>query len=249
MGSFGAVIPITGLNLGFLGQVSRTGGGDPFIVAKFANTNNVNNIAFGDTVALLPDSAGGTYRQFADFLANGGSLSQSVTLASSVTATPSSMAELAVGMFVVGSGIPAGTFITAVGTSTITLSKSATSTGAQTLTFGWFAGIAVREVKTQLTYPVTPGASQVGVYQPGQMCEVLVRGSITAKVTVGTPVAGGPVYMRTILNGSIAAGIVGDLEAAPDTVNTVVLPNAYFKTGVLDANNVSEVTLLSRAQV
>lgn len=256
MGTFGAVIPITGLNFGFVGQVSRTGGGDPFIVAKFANANNVNNISFGDTVMLLPDSTGGTYRQFADWQTNGGGLAVTTNISNaSATATPTSLAGLAPGMFVFGTGIPQGTFITAVNpiAGTITLSQNATATNASAaLQYAYFAGIAVREVKTQLTYPITPGASLVGVYQPGQMTEVLVRGSITAKVNVGAPVANGPVYLRAKTNGAIPAGLLGDLEASPDGANNILLSNvpaiadAYFKTGVLDANNVSEITLLSR---
>lgn len=250
MGSFGSVIPVTGLNVGFLGQVSRTGGGDPFIVAKFANSLNANNISFGDALMLLPDATGGTYRQAADWISNGGGFAFTAGTASNTTVTPGSMNGLAVGMFIFGSGITAGSFITAVGSTTITISKAATATASGVaMTAAWFGGIAVRETKTQLTYPITPGTSLVGVYTPGQMCEALVRGSITAKINVGTPQAGLPVYMRFIANGGITAGIVGGLEAAADGTNNFLIPNCEFKTGVLDANNVSEITFLNRVTV
>lgn len=52
-----------------------------------------------------------------------------MALAGTNVATPVSMANLAVGQILTGSGIPAKTTITAVGATTITLSNAATSTG------------------------------------------------------------------------------------------------------------------------
>lgn len=255
MGSFGAVIPITGLNFGFLGQVSRLGGGDPFIVSKFANANNGANINFGDPVVILPDSTGGTYKQLADWLANGGGTAVgTVTTNSSTSLTAASNINgLFPGMFIFGAGIPAGAQITAVSGTTITISIAATASASGVSIFvAVFGGIAVREVKTQLTFPITPGSSLTGNYLPGQMCEALVRGSITVKIPVGTPITDGVVYVRRVVNGGIPAGLLGDLEAAADGTNMIALapvnnlPLVVFKTGVLDANNVSEITLLSR---
>lgn len=82
----------------------------------------------------------------------------------------------------------------------------------------YWAGVAVREVKTQLTYPsnVTPGASpMVGLYSAGQMAEALERGSITIALAVGTPVQGSQLYVRTVLNSAVPAGFVGDWETSP----------------------------------
>jgi hypothetical protein len=262
---FGAVIPVTGLNVGFVGQVSRTNAAEPSIAARQANAANTNNIAFGDAVVLIPDATGGTYVQIADWITNSSGL---------ITPNPSPVA------------------------------------GSNPLPF---AGIAVREVKTQLGYPLPPGTAQVGYYAPGQMCEVLERGSICVKIPVGTPSSNGPVYLRIKVNAAIPAGLLGDLEAAADVVlsttmtagaigtaitvaaytnlavgmlatgfgipagtyitnvntvtitlsqstnaivaagtpvvfsNTLMLPNVVFGTGVLDANGVAEVTILSRS--
>jgi len=113
----------------------------------------------------------------------------------------------------------------------------------------YFAGIAVREVKTMLTYPngITPGAlQQVGYYAPGEIGEVLERGSITVNLTNGTPVAGGQVYLRTIANGSLPLSPVGGLEAASDGGNSIALTGVVFRTGLLDANNVVEITIKER---
>jgi hypothetical protein len=83
----------------------------------------------------------------------------------------------------------------------------------------YWAGMAIREVKTQLTYPsnVTPGASpMVGLYSAGQMAEVLERGSATVLLTVGSPVQGSQLYVRTVLNtGNVPAGFIGDWETSP----------------------------------
>lgn len=118
-------------------------------------------------------------------------------------------------------------------------SYSAMGAGA---TASQFAGIAVREVKTNLTY----GTNASGSYQPGQPCDVLMRGSATIQVNNGTPTANGTVYVRIAANASIPAGVVGGFEAAADGTNTVALTNVKFKTGLLDANNVAEVTILTQ---
>ena len=84
--------------------------------------------------------------------------------------------------------------------------------------YSQFAGMAVREVKTQLTYPsaVVPGASpMVGYYSNGQMAEVLERGNGTVILAVGAPNAGDQVYTRVVLNGAVTAGVLGDWETSP----------------------------------
>ena len=195
MGSFGAVIPVTGLNIGFVGEVSRTAD-PPVIAARQASPSNLLNIMFGDPVVLLGDATGGLWQSVADFI--------------------------------IGAGTP-----------------SAPSGGAFTASL--FAGVAVREVKTQLGYPITPGAASIGFYRPGEMTEALERGSMTVlfHVTTGA-ISGGPVYVRILLNGAIPAGVIGGFESQADGSNTVLLTNVVFRTGVVDANNVAEITVLNR---
>jgi hypothetical protein len=187
MGSFGGVIPVLSLNLGFLGNVSRMG--ERVIAARQVLPTAANPINFGDAVVIIPDSTGGTYQSVKDFIAGGG-----------------------------------------------------------TFTAGRFAGIAVRNVKTQLAYTTlsvvqTP---MVGQFLPGQIAEALERGSVTVKVNNGTPVTQGPVFMRTVVNAGIPAGVVGGFEAVADGTNTVQLVGVVFRTGVVDANGVAEITLLAR---
>jgi hypothetical protein len=78
-----------------------------------------------------------------------------------------------------------------------------------------FAGMAVREVKTDLVYPAgsQPGLAQVGYYSNTQMAEVLERGSGTVIITVSnSPAAGSQVYVRLVTNSNVSAGFVGDWE-------------------------------------
>lgn len=120
--------------------------------------------------------------------------------------------------------------------------------GSGTFTAGKFAGVAIAEVET--TGPYTsyqqPSSPLTGSYLQGLMAEVLERGSIAVQINVGTPQSQGTVYVRTELNGGIPAGIVGDFEAAADGSNTVALVGVVFRTGVLDANNIAEITMLER---
>jgi len=262
MGAFGQVVPVVGTLQGFLGEVSRTGGGDPFILARQANVNNANNISFGDAVVVLPDATGGTCKQFADWQTNGGGLAfTAATTNAAATITPTSLAGLSLGMLIFGPGIPAGTFIAAINpvTGVVTLSKNATATAGAAALFGAvFAGFATREVKTLFTYGLTPNAPipnpVVGYYAPGQYVGILVRGAITVALKVSTgAVACGPAYLRAIFNGGIPAGIVGGLESQSDGNNNILLPNvpsvaqAFFKNGPVDSNGLTELVVLTRA--
>jgi hypothetical protein len=265
MGAFGVAIPVTGLNNGFPGTISRTNAGEPSILARLANASNTNNISFGDPVVLQQDATGGTYTQVADWITNSSGL--------------------------------------------ITPKRSPIAPVTHLLPFG---GIAVREVKTMLQYPLPPGTAQVGYYSPGQMCDVMTRGSITVKLGVKTgALAGGPVYLRILVDAAVSSAL-GSLEAQPDvclattmtgatitnsivvasytnlangmivtgygipdgtyitnvsttTITlsqnitsiipagtpvtfawTLMLPDVIFRTGVVDANNVAEITIESR---
>lgn len=263
MGAFGQVIPVASMPIGFLGEVSRSGGGDPFISNRQANVNNANNINFGDPVVLLPDATGGTCKQLFDWIVNGGGLQvpgSGFNNASPIV-TPGNFAGISPGMLIFNAGIPAGTFVSSMNAANGTLTLSKTPTGANnantTFQFAAFAGIAVREIKTAFAYTLTPGQpipsnSALGFYAPGQYVGIMERGSIVIKVNVGAPVAGGPAYIRFIANGGIPAGLVGGFESNNDGNNNVplsVMPGvvqALFKNGVLGGNNECELVLTTR---
>ena len=116
---------------------------------------------------------------------------------------------------------------------------------AGSITTAAFAGIAVREVKSNETFLPVP---TLGFYAPGAPADVLERGAVIVPYHAfganAVPVAGGAVYLRKATNGAGTA--VGQFESAADGSNTIQIPNAYFTTGVLDANNNVEITLLTR---
>lgn len=119
-----------------------------------------------------------------------------------------------------------------------TVFDAATSSLTNTPTFANFIGFAVNIVQS---------GYQGNQYQPGALTTVLRRGTISKKCAFSTGiVAGGAVFMRTSLNtGSFPAENVGDLRAAADSGHTIQLTNCRWKTGVLDANGIGELLVLT----
>jgi hypothetical protein len=113
--------------------------------------------------------------------------------------------------------------------------------GGGTLSMPILAGVAVREAKSFTNFLAQSGVLS---YQPGDTADVLLRGECPVVVGVGTPVAGGPVFIRVSANG--ANTLVGGYEAAADGAHTFTVTNAKFTTGVMDANGVAEIAILSR---
>jgi hypothetical protein len=114
------------------------------------------------------------------------------------------------------------------------------------------AGIFTRNFKVDLTYPVFPGGVS-NFYAPGSLADVLERGVITVQLRVFStaPTSGSQVFVRTILNGAIPAGIVGGLETAADGGNTIAIPTSQwaFKSGFVDANGRTEIAIKNRISV
>jgi len=90
-----------------------------------------------------------------------------------------------------------------------------------------FAGIAVRNVKTNLNYGTLGNIGSanpyVGSFAQGAMAGILERGSVPVTINNGTPVSQNPVFVRTALNGAIPAGVVGGFEAVADGTIAAVL--------------------------
>lgn len=102
----------------------------------------------------------------------------------------------------------------------------------------YWAGVAVREVKTQTNWPAgtTPGILQTGSYVPSEMMEVLEKGNAPVYISAGTPQSQGQVYSRVALNTSaVANGTVGDYEATPPSSDFI----ATTATGTSGTNTVT----------
>ena len=126
-----------------------------------------------------------------------------------------------------------------------------TGSGVATPVVANFAGFAVAEVKQVLVYGTNIGGS----YSPLQMCDVIQKGSITTFVkdyATHAPVAGGQVYICSAHGTSTL--VVGDLyaTATPTGVGDatiLALTGVKFTTGKVDANGITEVTLVSQSNV
>lgn len=107
-----------------------------------------------------------------------------------------------------------------------------------------FAGVAMRRVKGATQY----FSQNRAFYTSQEPVDVIERGGVTVNVNVGTPTIGGPVYIRVAANAAIPAGVIGGFETATDGTNTVQITNAKWAT-LKDANNVAELTILTRQGV
>ena len=103
---------------------------------------------------------------------------------------------------------------------------------------GEFAGVAMRRVKSALSYM----GQNLGQYIEGDACDVLERGSITVKVVAGTAKPGGKVH---VYKTAAAGKAVGDFAAVADTTLTTELTDVKFVTPA-DANGVAEIVILNR---
>lgn len=112
------------------------------------------------------------------------------------------------------------------------------------LTADAVAGIACREVVQANTFNPQSNPD----YLANTPCDVVVRGQVCVRCGRGTPSAGGAVYIRTALNKSYEDAKIGDFEAADDTGKVVKVPNIEWTSGEMDANNIAEVTIKTRAK-
>lgn len=102
-----------------------------------------------------------------------------------------------------------------------------------------FAGVAGRQVQTQLSYTNQNGP---GEYKPNDPVSCFQRGRINVECKVGTPALNGPVYLAISTANS---NVVGDFTATVGTLNTdtILLPNCKWG-GTKDANNIVELVIL-----
>lgn len=101
-----------------------------------------------------------------------------------------------------------------------------------------FLGFAGREFKSALDYL----NQNLGAYAPGEAVSVFQRGCINIKCQRGTPAYGGPVYLRVTANASYSTAVVGGIEAAADSTNTVELKGCKWM-GPADANGIAELRI------
>lgn len=238
------------LNFGFIGTRSR--GQSDIIENRPFRSTDTGAIPFGSPVVLNPDNTYSLWGTVATTLQGALTLSTAYT-SLTVAALPDAVDVGDTVTLTSGANTQSTTVTTAaaVGATAIAVASFTAnfaypvgSTVNISNTFAKFAGIAVREVKQATSYLNAPnGTSQ---YNPGDPCDVLQVGSITVMCQNGAPTAGGPVYIRTVLNGTYPNAVISGFEAIADGTNSVQITNAQWKTGNIDANLTSELTLLTR---
>ncbi len=252
----GSVIGVNGLNYGYPGNVSRDGGGDPLITNRAVNPTDANPIPFGYAVILNQNNTFSLFGQASGTLAvalstTGGAITTLSLNAPGLTQAIQSGQSITVGAntFTASATALAGAVSVAITSATPTADEAIGTAVVSLNTAAQFGGIAVREVKQAVSYNFVGQTPAPAQYSQGYPCDVLQRGTLTAVCNNGTPVSGGPVYVRVALNGAIPNGVVGGFEAVADGTNTVVLPAsvAAWKSDSLDANNVGELVVLNRA--
>lgn len=104
-----------------------------------------------------------------------------------------------------------------------------------------FAGVAVREVKSALSY-LEQGA---GAYAPGEAVPMLQRGTVNVKCHNGVPKLGGPVFVRVTANSSIPTP-VGGFETSTGSApsGTVQLTGCQW-AGPADADGIAELRIFA----
>ncbi len=103
-----------------------------------------------------------------------------------------------------------------------------------------FAGVAARQVETNINY-LSP--NDAGVYAPNAPVSCFQRGRINVECKIGSPALNGPVYLAISTANS---NVIGDFTATVGTLNTdtILLPNCKWG-GSKDSNNVVELVILS----
>lgn len=240
------------LGNGFPGNVSRDR--DAIIIARAVNAGDVNSIPFGSPAILNVDN---TYSLWTTADTTLGAALTSGSTYTSLTVSALKNPARAGSNVVIGQGSSTNQSVTlsadaAIGATTLQVdsftANAAYASGVNVAienTASQVAGIAIREVKQATDYmanPGTPGAE----YAPGQIADLMERGSITVVCQRGTPGAGSAVYLRTETNSAYPNAVIGGFEASSDGSNTVKLSNMLWKTGNMDVNNVAELTILTR---
>ena len=220
------VSPTTATNLPFGApaiEISNAVGGYYQSVADYLGTiANVANLqATFAGIAVRNVQTENAYLALAQNYAAGAGVTTTVSTTATGSAAAStfvvaSAAGLVLGMSVEGTGVQAGTTVTGISGSTITLSLPLL--------------VALSTTAVLFTAAL---AAVTGYFSPGQMADVLLRGNATVVIANGTPSANAPVYIRTVANASLPGTAVGDFEATDDLATSSITVGTTFGSTAL----------------
>lgn len=260
--SFGQVIPVTGPNLGFAGQVSRLG--ERVVPAReFVPYNSALNLNFGDPAVIIPNAQGGYYTSVADFVANATANIGLVASAFAGAAVREVQTQLA---YPYGAGIVPGTqqlgyyapgqIAEVLERGNITIPLSVGSPNAESQLYTRVVANAAVTAGVIGDWETNPAATDLF-----SVATTLTEGSTAATVASGTNIQVGQVISGVgIAAGTYVAAVAGTSvtlsQAATATFastgsvltfsNLVALPNTVARTGYVDVNGICEITIKVR---
>lgn len=271
---FGQVIPVTGLNLGFLGEVSRSG--ERVITARQVLSTATAGPNFGDPMVIVPGSDSGSWQSVANFIAQGSTFASAAQFAAIAVrnvktllkyTTLGNIGSQQLGNYdpgAMGEGLERGSSVVQINNGTPvsqspayirTVFNGAIAAG---VVGGWEAspdGSATAAANAGNTGNATMSAVTTGALAQSGKYSVIFQtataytvydptGKLVGTGVNGTPFAGGQVVFTTTAGGTPM--VRGDGFTITSTQLTIAIPDVIFRTGVLDGNGCAEVTILSR---
>lgn len=254
--SFGTTIPVTGLNLGPIGQVSRLGPRDITARPVFAGAGSTN-INFGDAVVIVPNASGGgdTYETVAAFIANGGTFNASLFAGVANREVKTNLAYTTLGNNgtlqtayyqpnEIAEALERGSITVKINNGTPksqapVFLRVALNAGVPAGVVGGLEAVADAAVATNLS--TTAGSASATVASAtGLAVGQLVSGNVNVPANTSIIAINGTTITLSQNATTTAATVATNFNSS------VQLTGVVFRTGVLDANGVAEITLLNR---
>jgi len=239
------------MNYGAPGTFSRNS--YPEIRSRLSDPSSPYPTFFGDAIFRYSNVAvqGGVYRSTQNLSAVFPAISNGTNVLSGITGMQFlwNRSPPQVGFYVIGPGVQLGTTITAIGATTLTLSMPTTTAVSgyfnivsPAVNASNFAGICLREVKTGSGYYSSTGS---GAYAIGAPLDVLLKGSSSVNAPLVDPIyPGAPVYLQIAFAGMASSRPVGSFQTTPDGAYSIALPTMQWNEGLIDSNNVAEISIL-----
>lgn len=255
MGSFGATIPVTTLNVGFLGAVSRIG--KRTITARQVLSTSATGPSFGDPCVLVPTNGGGdTMQSVKDYIAAGGTFAASKFAGVAVREVKTNLSYVA--METIGTG--------QIGSYGPGEMGEILEEGSCTVKINVGTPLSQNPLHVRVALDGTIPAGVVGGFEatadtnPISTTMGTTSGSAVIAVasatgiTVGSIVAGAGIPVGSSVlsisgtNVTISANATATAASGVAVIftHTVQLSGVVFRTGVIDGNNASEITILNR---
>jgi hypothetical protein len=247
------VIPVTGLNLGFVGNISNEG--YSLRTARQVNPSDTNSVAFGETFVL---NSNNTYSSVKQYLANGsGPFTASTPVgiaASNVNINPTYAIQGSNDVLTAGGVYLPASIMDGLVQGTINVScnnGSPTAGGAVYIRTGLNAAVPAGVVGglEAVVDPNPVSAATITTTASSTAVTVSSATGITAGMAVSSTNVPAGTFIKSITGTAIVLSQAATASAsgtAATFTSNVLYPNFAWKTGTLGADNTAQVTILAR---